>query len=35
VEIVQWVIDFILSAAASVAASYICKWLDGRRKGKR
>ena len=30
--------DFLLSVGASIVASiisyYICKWLDGRRKGK-
>lgn len=26
------VVSFILSVAASVAAHYICKWLDGQFK---
>ena len=25
---------FILSVAASVVGYYICKWLDGHRKGR-
>ncbi len=25
---------FLVSIAASVAAHYVCKWLDGHRKGR-
>ena len=28
------IINFILTVAANVVADRICKWLDGRRKGK-
>ena len=29
------ILEFIMSVAASVVASYVCKWLDGQRGSKR
>ena len=27
-------VNFVMTVGANVAAYYICKWLDGQRKGK-
>ena len=31
---IQTLIDFVVAVSAQVTAYYLCKWLDGHRKGK-